>query len=32
MAKILKEETKCAAIMYDWKEFQDCLKQIEAKL
>jgi HAD superfamily hydrolase (TIGR01509 family) len=32
MAKLLKEETKCVAIMYDWKEFQDCLKQVEAKL
>ncbi|KAF2828985.1 HAD-like protein [Ophiobolus disseminans] len=32
MAKILTEETKCAAIMYDWKEFQECLKKVEAKL
>jgi len=32
MAKLLKEETKCAAIMYDWKEFQECLKQVESKL
>jgi beta-phosphoglucomutase-like phosphatase (HAD superfamily) len=32
MAKILKEETKCAAIMYDWAEFQDCLKKIEADM
>ncbi|KAH7395311.1 HAD-like domain-containing protein [Phaeosphaeria sp. MPI-PUGE-AT-0046c] len=32
MAKLLTEETKCAAIMYDWKEFQDCLKKVEAKL
>lgn len=32
MAKLLSEETKCAAIMYDWSEFQDCLKKVEAKL
>ena len=32
MAKVLTEETKCAAIMYDWKEFPECLKKIEAKL
>ncbi|KAL5117867.1 hypothetical protein ACEQ8H_004185 [Pleosporales sp. CAS-2024a] len=32
MAKLLTEETKCAAIMYDWKDFQDCLKKVEAKL
>jgi beta-phosphoglucomutase-like phosphatase (HAD superfamily) len=32
MAKLLTEETKCAAIMYDWKEFQECLKKVEAKL
>ncbi|KAF2473620.1 HAD-like protein [Lindgomyces ingoldianus] len=32
MAKLLTEETKCAAIMYDWSEFQDCLKKIESKL
>ncbi|KAF1937185.1 HAD-like protein [Clathrospora elynae] len=32
MAKILTEETKCAAIMYDWKEFQECLKKVEAKM
>jgi beta-phosphoglucomutase-like phosphatase (HAD superfamily) len=32
MAKLLTEETKCAAVMYDWKEFQDCLKKVEAKL
>jgi len=32
MAKLLKEETKCVAVMYDWKEFQDCLKKVEAKL
>lgn len=32
MAKLLTEETKCAAVMYDWSEFGDCLKKIEAKL
>lgn len=32
MAKTLTEETKCVAIMYDWKEFPDCLKKVEAKL
>jgi len=32
MAKLLTEETKCVAILYDWSEFQDCLKKVEAKL
>lgn len=32
MAKLLTEETKCAAIMYNWSEFQDCLKKVEAKM
>jgi len=32
MAELLTTETKCAAVMYDWKEFQDCLKKVEAKL
>jgi HAD superfamily hydrolase (TIGR01509 family) len=32
MAKLLTEETKCAAVMYHWDEFQDCLKKVEAKL
>jgi hypothetical protein len=32
MAKLLTEETKCAAIMYDWKEFQECLKKVEATM
>ncbi|KAF1919931.1 HAD-like domain-containing protein [Ampelomyces quisqualis] len=32
MAKLLTEETKCAAIMYDWKEFQACLKKVEATM
>ncbi|KAG8526383.1 uncharacterized protein KY384_000377 [Bacidia gigantensis] len=30
MAKTLTEECGAKAIMYDWKEFQDCLKKIEA--
>ena len=32
MAELLTKETKAAAVMYDWKEFQDCLKKVEAKL
>ncbi|KAK7188188.1 hypothetical protein DPSP01_001732 [Paraphaeosphaeria sporulosa] len=32
MAKLLTEETKCVAIMYDWKEFPEALKKVEAKL
>ena len=32
MAKLLTEETKCVAVMYDWSEFQECLKKVEAKL
>jgi len=32
MAKLLTEETKCAAIMYDWKEFPECLKKVEASM
>lgn len=32
MAKLLTEETKCAVIMYDWADFQDCLKEVESKL
>lgn len=32
MAKLLTEETKAVSVMYDWKEFQDCLKKVEAKL
>ncbi|KAL1798787.1 hypothetical protein ACET3X_002824 [Alternaria dauci] len=32
MARLLSVETNCAAIMYDWKEFPDCLKKVEAKL
>jgi len=30
MAKVLKEETKCKVIMYDWKEFPKCLAEVEA--
>jgi len=29
MVKILEEQCKCAAIMYNWGEFQDCLKKID---
>ncbi|EMD69690.1 hypothetical protein GGP41_001178 [Bipolaris sorokiniana] len=32
MAKLLTEETKCAAIMYDWKDFPECLKKVEASM
>lgn len=32
MAKTLSEETKTVATMYNWKEFPDCVKKIEAKL
>ncbi|KAF1993511.1 HAD-like protein [Amniculicola lignicola CBS 123094] len=32
MAKLLTEETKCAAVMYDWAEFQECLKKVESLL
>jgi HAD superfamily hydrolase (TIGR01509 family) len=32
MAKLLTEQTKCAAVMYNWSEFQDCLKKVETKL
>jgi HAD superfamily hydrolase (TIGR01509 family) len=32
MAKLLTEETKCKAIMYDWKDFFDILKKIEEDL
>lgn len=30
MAKVLTEQTKCVAVMRDWKEFPDILKKIEA--
>ncbi|KAF2759081.1 phosphoglycolate phosphatase [Pseudovirgaria hyperparasitica] len=29
MAKVLTEQCKAAVIMYDWKEFPECLKKIE---
>ena len=29
MAQLLKETCDCKAIMYDWKEFQDCLKKVD---
>jgi len=32
MAKILKEQTKCLSIMYDWKDFQKCLKEVEDQM
>lgn len=32
MAKLLTEETKCVAVMYDWKEFPECVKKIEQNL
>jgi len=32
MAKILTEQCKADVIMYDWKEFPECLAKIEAKL
>lgn len=32
MAKLLTEETKCVTIMYDWKEFPEALKKVEAQL
>jgi len=32
MAALLTKETKAVAVMYDWSEFQECLKKVEAKL
>jgi len=32
MAKLLKEECKAAAVMYDWKEFPKCLAEVEASI
>jgi HAD superfamily hydrolase (TIGR01509 family) len=32
MAKVLTEQTKAKAVMYDWKEFGDILKKIEADM
>lgn len=30
MAQLLTKECNAAAVMYDWSEFQDCLKKVEA--
>lgn len=30
MAQVLTEETKADVVMYDWKEFPECVKKIEA--
>lgn len=32
MAKKLSTETKADAVMYDWKEFPECVKKIESQL
>lgn len=32
MAKVLTEQTKAVVVMYDWKDFQDCLRVVESKL
>jgi beta-phosphoglucomutase-like phosphatase (HAD superfamily) len=32
MEQILTEQCKCAAIMYDWKEFPECLKKIDPQI
>lgn len=32
MAKVLTEQTKCKAIMYDWKDFPKHLKEVEDQL
>lgn len=32
MAKVLTEQTKAAAVLYDWKDFQEALHKVEAKL
>jgi HAD superfamily hydrolase (TIGR01509 family) len=32
MAELLTKETKAAAVMYNWSEFQECLKKVESKL
>ncbi|KAI1365067.1 phosphoglycolate phosphatase [Xylaria arbuscula] len=32
MAKVLTEQCNCKVIMYDWKDFPECLKKIEAGL
>jgi len=30
MEKVLTNDTKCAVIMYDWKDFEKCLEKIES--
>jgi len=32
MAKTLTEQCKAKAVMYDWKEFQECLKKVEESM
>jgi len=32
MAETLKTQCKAQAVMYDWSEFQDCLKKLEANM
>jgi beta-phosphoglucomutase-like phosphatase (HAD superfamily) len=32
MAKVLTEETKANVVMYDWKEWPECLKKVEASM
>jgi len=29
MEQVLKNDCKCKVIMYDWKDFEDCLKKVE---
>lgn len=29
MAEVLKNDCKCKVIMYDWKDFQECLRKVE---
>jgi len=29
MEQVLKNDCKCKVIMYDWKDFQECLKKVE---
>ncbi len=32
MAKLLTEQCNAKVIMYDWKEFPECIKKIEASM
>ncbi|KAK5132731.1 hypothetical protein LTR08_008697 [Meristemomyces frigidus] len=32
MATLLKEQTKAQVVMYDWKEFPECVRKIEAAM